>query len=262
MAVPAPFGVEETLTKVVIPGDGPAISEDGLAEVHYVGINGRTGEVFDESWSRGEPAQFQLSQVVPGFAKGLTSQRVGSRVVIAMPGEDGYDSSGGNPQAGINLGDTLVFVVDITDAPLERAEGTVVAPREGLPTVTFDGDVPTVEIPEGSAPSELAVQPLITGTGTPVQASDAITARYQAVVWSTGEVVEDTYGGAAETELLSALIPAWQEALVDQPVGSRLLIVAPPEMAYPEDPGARNPNPAAGQTVVYVVDLLHTQPGQ
>ena len=39
------------------------------------------------------------AQVVPGFSKGLTGQRQGSRVLIAMPGKDGYDASGGSPQA-------------------------------------------------------------------------------------------------------------------------------------------------------------------
>ena len=61
--------------------------------------------------------------MVPGFSKGLTGQKQGSRVLIAMPGTDGYDSSGGNPQAGIEVGDTLIFVVDIVAVPLEGPEG-------------------------------------------------------------------------------------------------------------------------------------------
>lgn len=261
--IPAPFGVDETMTRVIIPGEGPVIAENGSAELHYVGLNGRTGEVFDDSWSRGEPVQFRLDQVVPGFAKGLAGQRVGSRVLIAMPGKDGYDSSGGNPQIDIQVGDTLVFAVDIIAAPLERATGEPVPPREGLPTVAFEGDKPRVTVPAGTpAPTELIVQPLIQGRGKPVQATDAITARYQAVLWKDGTVIEDTYGAESETQLLSALIPAWQEALVDKPVGSRVLIVSPPDKAYPVDPGARTPNPAAGETVIYVVDILYTQPGQ
>lgn len=261
--VPAPFGVEETMTRVIIPGEGAVVADKGFAELHYVGLNGRTGAEFDDSWSRGEPAQFMLEQVVPGFAKGLAGQRVGSRVLIAMPGKDGYDSSGGNPQIDIQVGDTLVFVADIVAAPLERADGDPVPPRAGLPTVEFEGDQPRVTIPAGTpAPAELIVQPLIEGKGKPVQVTDAITARYQAVLWEDGKVIENTYGAASETQLLSKLIPAWQEGLVNRPVGSRLLIVTPPDKAYPVDPGARTPNPAAGKTVVYVVDILHTQPGQ
>ncbi|MDO5500051.1 MAG: FKBP-type peptidyl-prolyl cis-trans isomerase [Propionibacteriaceae bacterium] len=261
--VPAPFGVDETITKVLTPGDGATIAENGTAEVHYLGVNGRTGEPFDDSWTGGQPVAFPLDQVVPGFQKGLTGQQVGSRVLIAMPGTDGYDSSGGSPQAGIQVGDTLVFVVDILGTPLERAEGETVAPREGLPGVEFSGDTPTVTVPQGAeAPTELVVQPLIRGTGEPVQPTDVITARYQASLWKNGEVIADTYGSAPEEGPLASLIPAWQEGLTDQPVGSRVLIVAPPNLAYPEDPGARTPNPAAGETVVYVVDILYAQSAQ
>lgn len=261
LTVPAPWGVDETRTKVIIPGEGAVVAENGTVEVHYIGMNGRTGEVFDESWTS-QPVAFPLDQVVPGFKKGLEGQRVGSRVVIAMPGVDGYDSMGGNPQAGIEQGDTLVFAVDILSTPLAAAEGDPVQPAEGLPTVVFDGPKPKVTIPAGQpAPNQLVVQPLIKGRGKPVQPTDVITAVYQATTWD-GKVVEDTYGGTPEQGPLNTLIPAWQEALTDQPVGSRVLIIAPPDKAYPEDPGARNPNPAMGQTIVYVVDILYTAAGQ
>lgn len=260
--VPAPWGVDETRNKVILPGDGAVVAENGTVEVHYIGMNGRTGQVFDESWTS-QPIAFPLDQVVPGFKKGLEGQRVGSRVLIAMPGVDGYDSMGGNPQAGIEVGDTLVFVVDILSTPLAAAEGDPVQPAEGLPTVVFDGPKPKVTIPAGQpAPNQLVVQPLINGRGKPVQPTDVITAVYQATTWNDGKVVEDTYGGKPEQGPLNTLIPAWQEALKDKPVGSRVLIIAPPDKAYPQDPGARKPHPAMGQTVVYVVDILYTTAGQ
>ena len=62
-------------------------------------MNGRTGKKFDESFTNGQPVAFSLAQVVPGFSKGLVGQHKGSRVVIAMPGKDGYDPMGGNPQS-------------------------------------------------------------------------------------------------------------------------------------------------------------------
>ena len=39
-------------------------------------------------------------------------------MLIAMPGSDGYDASGGSAQVGIEVGDTLIFVVDIVAVPL------------------------------------------------------------------------------------------------------------------------------------------------
>ena len=105
------LGDRQDQGKVLEPGKGPVVGEGQSVEVNYYGVNGRTGKKFDESFSTGQPVAFSLAQVVPGFSKGLAGQRQGSRVLIAMPGEDGYDPMGGNPQAGIEAGDTLIFVV-------------------------------------------------------------------------------------------------------------------------------------------------------
>ena len=59
-----------------------------------------------------------------------SGQHKGSRVVIAMPGQDGYDPMGGNPQAGIEVGDTLIFVVDVVDVQLAGPKGTWCSPRQ------------------------------------------------------------------------------------------------------------------------------------
>ena len=99
--VDSPWAIDKTRTKVLEPGKGPVVGEGQSVEVNYYGVNGRTGKKFDESFSRGQPIAFSLAQVVPGFSKGLVGQRQGSRVLIAMPGKDGYDAMGGNPQAGI-----------------------------------------------------------------------------------------------------------------------------------------------------------------
>ncbi len=113
VTVKAPWAVDKTRTKVLQKGDGDTIAAGQSVRVDYYGVNGRTGKKFDDSFSRGQPVAFDLEQVVPGFKKGLVGQQQGSRVLIGMPGTDGYDAGGGNPQAGIEVGDTLIFVVDV-----------------------------------------------------------------------------------------------------------------------------------------------------
>ena len=104
-------------------GAGTAVPhEKALVRLQYVGINARTGEVFDSSWLAGEPVVFPLAQVIPGFATGLVGKPVGSRVAIAIPSEDGYGAQG-NPQSRIEPDDTLLFVVDILDTELAGPEG-------------------------------------------------------------------------------------------------------------------------------------------
>jgi peptidylprolyl isomerase len=255
--VASPWAIDKTRTKVLEPGKGPVVGEGQSVEVNYYGVNGRTGKKFDESFSTGQPVAFSLAQVVPGFSKGLAGQRQGSRVLIAMPGEDGYDPMGGNPQAGIEVGDTLIFVVDLVDVQLAGPEGSTVQPKEGLPTVTDKGGKPEVTIPESAPPTTLHVQPLIKGKGKKVGANDAITFNYLWVRWSDGKVLEETYSGKSATAELSGLLPGMVKGLTGQTVGSRMLLVIPPADGYPD--GNATPSIKPGETLVIVVDLLFTQ---
>ena len=255
--VASPWAIDKTRAKVLEPGKGPVVGEGQSVEVNYYGVNGRTGKKFDESFSTGQPVAFSLAQVVPGFSKGLAGQRQGSRVLIAMPGEDGYDPMGGNPQAGIEAGDTLIFVVDLVDVQLAGPEGSTVRPKEGLPTVTDKGGKPEVTIPESAPPTTLQVQPLIKGKGEKVGANDAITFNYLWVRWSDGKVLEETYGGKSATAELSGLLPGMVKGLTGQTVGSRMLLVIPPADGYPD--GNATPSLKPGETLVIVVDLLFTQ---
>jgi peptidylprolyl isomerase len=255
--VDTPWAIDKTRTKVLDASNGPVISEGQGVQVNYYGVNGRTGKKFDESFSTGQPVAFSLAQVVPGFSKGLTGQHKGSRVVIAMPGQDGYDPMGGNPQAGIEVGDTLIFVVDVVDVQLAGPEGTSVRPMAGLPTVTDKGGTPEITIPKSEPPSTLQVQPLIKGKGRKVGANDTITFNYLWVRWSDGTVLEESYGSEPAASPLSGLLPGMVKGLTDQTVGSRVLLVIPPTDGYPD--GNATPSIKPGETLVMVVDLLFTQ---
>jgi FKBP-type peptidyl-prolyl cis-trans isomerase len=79
-----------------------------------MGVNGRDGDVFDSAYGRGSPAQFALDGVVPGFQKAIAGQKVGSTVGVAMTSADGYPD--GQPSAGIQKGDTLIFAIKILSA--------------------------------------------------------------------------------------------------------------------------------------------------
>jgi FKBP-type peptidyl-prolyl cis-trans isomerase len=51
---------------------------------------------------------------VPGFQKAIAGQKVGSTVGVAMSSADGYPD--GQPQAGIQKGDSLIFAIKILSA--------------------------------------------------------------------------------------------------------------------------------------------------
>lgn len=117
--IPSGKAPSSLVSKILIKGTGPAVVKGDTVVVQYVGEIWRTGKIFDQSWTRGQPFSFRIgstpSQVISGWDKGLQGQRVGSRVLLVIPPADGYGSSG-QAQAGIKGTDTLVFVVDIVGA--------------------------------------------------------------------------------------------------------------------------------------------------
>ncbi|MBX9746806.1 MAG: FKBP-type peptidyl-prolyl cis-trans isomerase [Hyphomonadaceae bacterium] len=65
--------------------------------VHYAGSLVEGGEEFDSSFARGEPAEFPLAGVVPGFAEAITQMRPGDEVIATFPGSLGYGEAGQGP---------------------------------------------------------------------------------------------------------------------------------------------------------------------
>jgi peptidylprolyl isomerase len=252
----SPFAIDETRSRVEIQGDGTnKATADSTLLVMYIGVNGRSGETFDESYTDNMQIPFDMTQVITGFQKGLEGKVAGDRVLIAMPSSDGYGDTG-NSGAGIEAGDTLIFVVDIIQVAYSEPEGEAIAPESGLPTVEGETDAPKVVIPSTEAPSEMKKQLLIEGTGATVKAEDTIMVNYAEYRWDTKSMVRQTYGYSPLTGALAQTIPGWQEALVDVPAGSRVLLVLPADKAYPD--GNSNLDIPAGTAMVYVIDVLMT----
>ncbi|MEJ2577496.1 MAG: FKBP-type peptidyl-prolyl cis-trans isomerase [Kineosporiaceae bacterium] len=261
VTVPAPFSVTETETRILFEGKGDPVREGQRVSVQYLGINGTDGKEFDTSWG-GTTSTFVLDvgQYLPGLVKGLTGVKVGSRILVAVPPKDGYGVQG-SPAVGIGPTDTLVVVVDLLSSRnvLSQATGTPLAPRKGLPTVKTDASgQPTVTVPATDPPSSLVVQPLIRGGGPKVIKAQQVTVQYLGVIWASGKVFDSSWkNGHPSTFAIGVgrVIAGWDLGLVGQPVGSRLLLVIPPDQGY----GA-NGNDAAGitgtDTLVFVVDVL------
>lgn len=239
--------------KVVALGD--------RVELNYLGVNGRDGTEFDTSYGNPEPASFVLKEgaLIAGFITALEGAKVGERVMVGITPEDGYGSSGGQPSAGIEADDSLIFVIDVIDTTpvLARATGTTVAPMAGLPTVTLGADgTPTVAVPAGPPPTELLYTQLITGAGAPVAAGQTLTAHYVLVAWETGEVIESSWAQGAPVPLpigQGQVMKALDVGLVDQPVGSQIMLVVPPDVA---SEGATTP---VENTLIFVIDILDAQ---
>ncbi|USD39790.1 MULTISPECIES: FKBP-type peptidyl-prolyl cis-trans isomerase [Ferrimonas] len=107
-------GVQTTASglqyKVLQPGTGTEHpSASSKVRVHYHGTL-LDGTVFDSSVERGEPIEFKLTQVIPGWTEGLQYMVVGEKTRLYIPAKLGY----GNRSAGaIQPGSLLIFDVEL-----------------------------------------------------------------------------------------------------------------------------------------------------
>ena len=70
------------------------------------------GTKFDSSVDRGEPAEFGVTQVIPGWTEILQIMPVGSKYTIWVPSELGYGERG---TRGIKPNSTLKFEIELLD---------------------------------------------------------------------------------------------------------------------------------------------------
>jgi FKBP-type peptidyl-prolyl cis-trans isomerase len=96
---------------VLRPGPGAKPAATDTVRVHYKATL-LDGKVFDSSYERGEPVEFPLSQVIPGWTEGLQLMQVGSKYKLWVPAELAYGPAG-PPAIGPNQ--TLVFEVELID---------------------------------------------------------------------------------------------------------------------------------------------------
>lgn len=87
-------------------GASPTVQDTVLA--HYEGKL-LDGKVFDSSIARGEPAEFPLSGVIPGWTEILQLMHVGDKWKVTIP----YNLAYPDGVRGIEAGSTLVFDIEL-----------------------------------------------------------------------------------------------------------------------------------------------------
>ena len=254
-----PATTETTEARSVKAGDGASIEEGNVITVDYTLTQGLDGTVLNSTYETGQQDNIPIDQASldPALYEVLIESAVGEEIIFATidqstpPDESAPETA--NPA--VYMAITIVAVM----VPLEKAEGTAVTPEADLPVVTLDEDgKPSVEVGDAEMPTDLMVQPLIEGDGDTLELGDSLVAHYSGWLWDGEQFDSSWERGAPATFpfVQGGLIDGWTEGLAGHKVGSQILLVIPPELAY----GAQGSGPAVppDSTLVFVVDLLAT----
>ena len=97
--------------KIITEGKGAIPTEKDMVKVHYTG-KFDDGRVFDSSEQRGEPVEFPVNGVIPGWTEALKMMPVGSKWELAIPANLAYGERGSR---GIPPNTVLFFDMELLD---------------------------------------------------------------------------------------------------------------------------------------------------
>lgn len=240
-----PLTITETTSEVLWSGDGPELQDGGPVLLDYRLERADDATLVEETYS-GVPKPFTMTPEVlsADLYDALSDRTVGSRLLLLLPATSDTSSF------------ASVMVVDVLPT---RAWGEPVQPRAGLPAVTLEDDgEPVVAAPQGEPPASLVVQPLLRGDGEQVVDGSTVTVQYTGVRWSDGSTYDSSWaqGGPRSFDLGAGVIPGLAEGLLEQTVGSQVMVVIPPG-------SGSSVGTAVGDepdTLVLVVDILAASP--
>ncbi len=104
-----PSGIQ---SKIITQGSGIKPTLEDTIKVHYKGTL-LDGFEFDNSYSRGEPIEFPLGNLIEGWKQTMVLMPVGSKWQLFIPSDYAYGERG----AGANIpgGATLIFELELLD---------------------------------------------------------------------------------------------------------------------------------------------------
>ncbi|WP_219106957.1 FKBP-type peptidyl-prolyl cis-trans isomerase [Austwickia sp. TVS 96-490-7B] len=259
-----PFKVAKPVSKEIKNGTGEAIGDHAVLEAKHVIFSGKDGAVINSSYGD-TPSTLRVgdADTPPFFTDAVKGKKIGCQVMVAVPAKDTLSEQ--QLPKGLTLDDTVVFVIDVVGSRpyLEKAEGTPVPPKAGLPTAEVPDDMKQpakISVPSPTPIKETVTQPLIAGKGKKIEKGQHIRIRYTGVTWREPGKPFDYSGkagpGYAEFPIgAGQLIKAWDEGIVGQTVGSRLLLVVQPADGYGAKGGA-NGAIKGDDVLIFVVDVL------
>ncbi|MDR1446968.1 MAG: FKBP-type peptidyl-prolyl cis-trans isomerase [Treponema sp.] len=104
--------------QMLTEGEGEQPGPMSIVKVNYEGTL-TDGTVFDSSWERGEPVEFPLEAVIPGWAEGIQMMKTGGTSLLFIPSSLAYGSQGAGQV--IPPYSTLIFKVELLEIVKQEA---------------------------------------------------------------------------------------------------------------------------------------------
>jgi peptidylprolyl isomerase len=251
----------EVASKTLVEGTGAKVVKGDQVLMNIWIGNGYSQREQFSTWAKGHesPVTVDDTQINNAIYTALADHTVGSRVEVVSPPKDAFGDQG-NPSLGFAPTDHAVFIVDIMSKVLTEPSGAAQKPPATAPRLLFKDGAPAgfdfTNSPK--TPSDkLQVFTLIKGAGPKVASGDTTIMNYLGEIYASKNVFDKSYGGDAFTTPIGAskVIKGWDQGLVGVSVGSRVVLVIPPDLAYGKDgQGSIKGN----ATLVFVVDILAT----
>lgn len=255
------FKATKTSSKVLKAGGGDKLASGDAVKVNYVAVNGRTGKQFDSSFTSNKPLTLTLDKktVLPGFVKGLQGKKIGSRVLVAISPKDGFGQA--QKQLDIKKNDTMVFLFDVVSKVPTEVTGTAKKLPSDVPKIVLDADKHPAKFAKSGKTAKKVTKEsahvVIQGNGAKIAEGQTLTAQYVGQVYPDGAVFDESWSSAARSFQVGGgqLIKCWDDQLVGQKLGSRVVLVCPGNKAY-------GPTPPQGSkikknaTLIFAIDLL------
>lgn len=113
--------------KVVKEGKGDSPKKEDKVLAHYKGTF-MDGKEFDSSYSRGQPAEFPVSGVIPGWTEALLTMKPGEKRELVIPANLAYGERG---RPSIPPNSVLLFEVELLEVKKETKKPA--APKPAAP---------------------------------------------------------------------------------------------------------------------------------
>ncbi len=208
-----PFPLQPAQAEVLDRGDGRRIRGGDAVVLIMNAFEGADGRPVEGT---GEPqVLFATSEDVGNtLQSALVGATEGSRLLVREPTSAGSAS------------EMMLIVVDVLHT---EAAGEEISTGNDRVSVEINNDGPQLTVAQGAEPqTSLQIVQLIRGTGTQVMPGQTVIVQYVSRTWDDSAPLETTWDDRVPAVLeLDTAFPGVREGLLDQPIGSRVLLEIP-----------------------------------